>query len=116
MADSRLDGNVTIPRRLAYRIWGLLAQECSPCASEECWITKNPEQAIDDCVKQLCAALDATSAGVRPVEAPSQRRPTWDEEIMAAADKYWEASTAARYRVRAELEAVVKRAGVFRST
>lgn len=30
------------------------------------------------------------------------------ERIMAAADQYWEASTAARWRVRAELEAVVK--------
>jgi hypothetical protein len=28
-------------------------------------------------------------------------------QIMEAADKYWEASTAARYRVRSELEAVV---------
>ena len=32
------------------------------------------------------------------------------DKIMAAADKYWEASTAARFRVRAELEAVVKHA------
>jgi hypothetical protein len=55
--DTRLDGNVTITRRLAYRIWGLLAQECSPCASEECQITRNPAQAIDQCCTELSAAL-----------------------------------------------------------
>jgi hypothetical protein len=64
VADNRLDGNVTIPRRLAYRIWGLLAQECSPCASEECQITRNPAAAIDECCKELSAALEQTPAGV----------------------------------------------------
>jgi hypothetical protein len=50
-----LDGTVTIPKRLAIRIFGLLAQECAPCANPECQITDNPEQAIAECREQLWA-------------------------------------------------------------
>ena len=52
-------GNVTISRDLANRIWGLLAQECTPCMADECCITKNPAEAIEKCVDELVAALDA---------------------------------------------------------
>ena len=29
---------VSVPRRLAYDTWAFLAQDCSPCAREECQI------------------------------------------------------------------------------
>jgi hypothetical protein len=43
--------------------------------------------------------------GVNPSQAPSKATV---DQVMAWADKYWEASTAARYRVRAELEQIVR--------
>jgi hypothetical protein len=60
---AELDGTVTIPKRLAIRIFGLLAQECAPCASQECQITDNPEQAITECREALWASIKA-AAGV----------------------------------------------------
>jgi hypothetical protein len=58
-----LDGTVTIPKRLAIRIFGLLAQECAPCANPECQITDNPDQAIAECREALWASIKA-AAGV----------------------------------------------------
>lgn len=51
---------VSVPRKLAERIVGLLAQECAPCADPACRITDNPEKAITECREQLWATLSAS--------------------------------------------------------
>lgn len=60
---------VSVPRKLAERIVGLLAQECAPCADPACRITDKPEKAITECREQLWATLSASPTPPASTEA-----------------------------------------------
>jgi len=53
------EGMVMVPRKLLVRIWGFLAQDCTPCAAEDCQIGgKNTgvDQLVDEIKPLLVAA------------------------------------------------------------
>jgi len=53
------EGWVMVPRKLLVRIWGFLAQDCTPCAAEDCQIGgKNTgvDQLVDEIKPLLVAA------------------------------------------------------------